>query len=52
MTAIWAGIDAGKIHHHCVAIDDSGRRLLSRRIATTSPNCSNSSATSWLSATT
>ncbi|MFC8248620.1 IS110 family RNA-guided transposase, partial [Streptomyces chartreusis] len=33
MTAIWAGIDAGKTHHHCVVIDDTGRRLLSRRIA-------------------
>ncbi|MFF4214179.1 IS110 family transposase [Streptomyces sp. NPDC001796] len=33
MAAIWAGIDAGKTHHHCVAIDDSGRRLLSRRVA-------------------
>jgi transposase len=28
----WAGIDAGKLDHHCVAIDASGRRLLSRRI--------------------
>lgn len=33
MAAIWAGIDAGKSHHHCVAIDESGRRLLSRRVA-------------------
>src|SRR4051812_19849240 len=33
MAAIWAGIDAGKAHHHCVAIDESGRRLLSRRVA-------------------
>ncbi|MFI1761410.1 IS110 family transposase [Streptomyces sp. NPDC020800] len=33
MAAVWAGIDAGKTHHHCVAIDDSGRRLLSRRVA-------------------
>ncbi|MFJ2723026.1 IS110 family transposase [Streptomyces sp. NPDC087437] len=33
MAAIWAGIDAGKTHHHCVAIDESGRRLLSRRVA-------------------
>ncbi|MFD7377691.1 IS110 family RNA-guided transposase [Streptomyces mirabilis] len=37
MAAIWAGIDAGKTHHHCVAIDDSGRRLLSRRIANDEP---------------
>lgn len=33
MTAIWAGIDAGKNHHHCVVIDDTGKRLLSRRVA-------------------
>ncbi|MFF3373715.1 hypothetical protein ACFYXF_12315 [Streptomyces sp. NPDC002680] len=25
MAAIWAGIDAGKTHHHCVAIDESGQ---------------------------
>ncbi len=33
MPAIWAGIDAGKTHHHCVVIDDTGKRLLSRRVA-------------------
>ncbi|MFD3488873.1 IS110 family transposase, partial [Streptomyces sp. NPDC058665] len=33
MAAIWAGIDAGKTHHHCVVIDEAGRRLLSRRVA-------------------
>lgn len=38
MTAIWAGIDAGKTHHHCVAIDESGHRLLSRRIANDEPD--------------
>jgi transposase len=32
LAVIWAGIDAGKTHHHCVAIDESGRRLLSRRV--------------------
>jgi len=37
MAAIWAGIDAGKIHHHCVAIDGSGQRLLSRRVANDEP---------------
>ncbi len=46
MAAIWAGIDAGKTHHHCVAIDEGGRRLLSRRVPT-SPNSSNYSPTSW-----
>lgn len=33
MPQIWAGIDAGKGHHHCVAIDENGTRLLSRKIA-------------------
>ncbi|WP_327328760.1 IS110 family transposase (plasmid) [Streptomyces sp. NBC_01210] len=37
MAAIWAGIDADKSHHHCVAIDESGRRLLSRRVANDEP---------------
>jgi len=30
---LWAGIDAGKAHHHCVVIDSDGTRLLSRRVA-------------------
>ncbi|MEV7928556.1 IS110 family transposase [Kitasatospora sp. NPDC088779] len=30
---IWAGIDAGKGHHHCVVIDSEGSKLLSRRVA-------------------
>ncbi|WP_405477456.1 IS110 family transposase [Streptomyces canus] len=37
MATIWAGIDAGKTHHHCVAIDESGHRLLSRRVANDEP---------------
>ncbi|MFJ8505117.1 IS110 family transposase [Streptomyces avermitilis] len=37
MAAIWAGIDAGKTHHHCVAIDEGGRRLLSRRVTNDEP---------------
>ncbi|MER6135646.1 IS110 family transposase [Streptomyces sp. NPDC001815] len=37
MAAIWAGIDAGKAHYHCIAIDESGRRLLSRRVADDEP---------------
>ncbi|WP_435280128.1 IS110 family transposase [Streptomyces sp. 1222.5] len=37
MVMIWTGIDAGKTHHHCVAIDESGRRLLSRRVANDEP---------------
>lgn len=32
MPKLWAGIDAGKGHHHCVVIDEDGARLLSRRI--------------------
>lgn len=29
---IWAGVDIGKTHHHTVAINAEGKRLLSRRI--------------------
>jgi transposase len=29
---IWAGVDIGKEHHHCVVINAQGERLLSRRI--------------------
>jgi transposase len=32
VTRIWAGMDIGKEHHHCVVIDTDGRRLLSRRV--------------------
>jgi hypothetical protein len=28
----WAGIDAGKGHHHGVVVDREGGRLLSRRV--------------------
>lgn len=34
----WAGIDAGKAHHHVVVIDPNGKRLLSRRVANTEPD--------------
>src|SRR4051812_38591033 len=34
----WAGIDAGKGHHHVVVIDREGTRLLSRRVANTEPD--------------
>jgi transposase len=34
---VWAGVDAGKAHHHCVVIDAEGRRLLSRRVANDEP---------------
>lgn len=32
MPEIWAGVDIGKEHHHCVVIDARGERLLSRRV--------------------
>ncbi|MGW0917306.1 IS110 family transposase [Streptomyces sp. NPDC002784] len=32
MPRIWAGVDIGKEHHHCVVIDRDGERLLSRRV--------------------
>lgn len=38
MRRVWAGIDAGKGHHHCVAIDAEGRKLLSRRVANDEPD--------------
>jgi transposase len=34
---IWAGIDAGKTHHHCVVVDNEGRKLLSRRVPNDEP---------------
>ncbi|MFF1483096.1 IS110 family transposase [Streptomyces sp. NPDC058319] len=37
MSRIWAGIDCGKTHHHCVAMDADGRTLLSRRVANDEP---------------
>jgi transposase len=37
MGQVWAGVDAGKTHHHCVVIDADGKRLLSRRVANDEP---------------
>ena len=37
MIKVWAGVDTGKAHHHCVVIDAEGRRLLSRRVANDEP---------------
>jgi transposase len=34
----WAGIDAGKGHHHVVVVDHDGSRLLSRRVANHEPD--------------
>lgn len=34
---VWAGIDAGKAHHHVVVIDRDGKRLISRRVGNREP---------------
>ncbi|WP_374200641.1 IS110 family transposase [Streptomyces sp. ATCC 21386] len=37
MFTIWAGVDIGKEHHHCVALDTRGERRLSRRVGNGEP---------------
>src|SRR5690349_641798 len=37
MTRIWAGIDCGKTHHHCLVLDSGGDTLLSRRVGNDEP---------------
>ncbi|MEW2491901.1 transposase, partial [Streptomyces sp. NPDC048411] len=37
MPQIWAGVDIGKTHHHCVVLDGEGKRLLSRRVLNDEP---------------
>ncbi|RKN59982.1 IS110 family transposase [Streptomyces klenkii] len=37
MPQIWAGVDIGKTHHHCVVLDPEGKRLLSRRVLNDEP---------------
>jgi transposase len=37
MGCVWAGVDIGKTHHHCVVIDTDGRHLMSRRVANDEP---------------
>jgi transposase len=37
LAKLWAGIDAGKAHHHCVVIDAEGNRLLSQKILNDEP---------------
>jgi transposase len=37
LVQLWAGIDAGKAHHHCVVIDADGNRLLSQRVPNDEP---------------
>ena len=34
---LWAGIDAGKAHDHCVVIDADGNRLVSQRVPNDEP---------------
>lgn len=38
MFTIWAGIDIGKEHHHCVALDAQGERRLSQRVGNDEPS--------------
>ncbi|MFE7034343.1 transposase [Streptomyces sp. NPDC057621] len=37
MFTIWAGIDIGKEHHHCVALDNLGERKMPRRVGNDDP---------------
>jgi transposase len=37
MARLWAGVDVGKTHHHCVVIDAEGRKLFSQRVANDEP---------------
>ncbi|MBW8705380.1 hypothetical protein MBT84_37840 [Streptomyces sp. MBT84] len=37
MARIWAGMDIGKTHHHCVVLNAKGERLLSRRVMNDEP---------------
>lgn len=33
MPRLWAGVDAGKTHHHCTVIDSAGTKVLSGKVA-------------------
>lgn len=37
MNRLWAEIDSGKTHHHCLVLDQSGERLLSHRVVNDEP---------------
>lgn len=37
MFTIWAGVDIGKEHHHCVVLDARGERKMSRRVGDDEP---------------
>jgi transposase len=36
-SAVWAGVDAGKEHHHVAAVDEAGKVVFSRRVANDEP---------------
>jgi hypothetical protein len=36
-SAVWAGADAGKEHHHVAAVDQAGKVVFSRRVANGEP---------------
>lgn len=38
MPQLWAGVDIGKTHHHCVVLDPAGKSLLSRRVTNDEPD--------------
>ncbi|MCU1631870.1 MAG: transposase [Micrococcaceae bacterium] len=37
MVHLWAGIDAGKAHHHCIVINADGTRVFSRKVVNDEP---------------
>lgn len=37
MPELWAGLDAGKAHHHCAVIDADGAKQLSRKVPNNEP---------------
>lgn len=37
MRQLWAGVDAGKAHHHCTVIDAEGVKQLSRKVPNNEP---------------
>lgn len=34
---LWAGVDAGKVAHHCVVVDADGQRVFSRCVDNDEP---------------
>ncbi|MFD8724693.1 transposase [Streptomyces sp. NPDC059629] len=37
MPQLWAGVDIGKEHHHCVVVDERGERVLARLVLNDEP---------------